>query len=166
MSIIKKIKTDFHIINPIYPLCAGTGITILGLVTLISSNCHPIYQWILLPRGALPYWLFALTGIIMFFLLGATLGLFFDPQYCKQKIYLPILMLLSDIVLTMVWYHMVFISFRTLIAIAILILTLYIEFLIIRYGLILNSLIIVSSILICSIKIHYLWLNIGINFLN
>ena len=101
MSILKRIVSDLHILNPIYPLSAGVGMAILGIVTLISSDCHPIYQWTLLPRGALPYWLFALFGIVMFFLLGVTLGLLFAPPYCKRKIYMTVSLLLLDIILTM-----------------------------------------------------------------
>ena len=166
MSVIKRIRSDLHTMNPIYPLCGGIGMAILSVVTLMSSNCHPIYHWMLLPRGALPYFLFAALGILLMFLLGAALGILFSASCCRQKIGVSLASLICDTIATMVWYHVLFRSFHSLIAVVLLFLCITLELLLIRENLFENSLIMLVCLPVLVIRLHFIWLNIGICFLN
>ena len=166
MSIIKRIRTDFHAMNLIYPFCGGIAMAILSVVTLMSSNCHPIYQWMLLPRGALPYFIFALISVTMFFLFGAALGSLFAICHCKQSNCFSVIMIIFDVIATMLWYYVLFRSFHGLIAIMLLFVCMGLELILIRENLFANSITVILLVLIIFIRLHFLWLNIGINFLN
>lgn len=166
MSFIKRLISDFRISDPLYPLCTGTAFSILGIVTLISSSCHPMYQWLLLPRSALPYWIFATVGIIMFFLNGAAIGFLFSFPHCQNKVFTTLITLSIAAVLAMIWYHVLFHSISSFMAIPILICAMACEVFAALSISSYNTLTCASLIPLILIQVHFLWLNIGILFLN
>ena len=166
MSFIKRVISDLRVMDPIYPLCGGCGLAVLGVITLMSCGCHPVYQWMLLPRAALPYWVFAILGILLFFLFGCAIGFIFSLPHCGNRVYKPMLGLLCGVVLTMVWYHVLFQSFSTFISIVILLAAMAIVMLSFVAISSFNAISAVMGVPICLIQLHLLWLNIGIRFLN
>ena len=166
MSYLKRILSDIRTLELIYPICGGIALTVLGFITLMSCGCHPIYDWILLPRAALPYWIFALLGILMFFMMGACIGLLFAVSRCRNRVYTAVLLLAASVILTMIWYHVLFSVFNTFLSLLILLSAIATELLFIGKTIYYNTLASVSIIPVLIIQIHFIWLNIGIRFLN
>ncbi|MBE6672954.1 MAG: hypothetical protein E7599_05490 [Ruminococcaceae bacterium] len=166
MSFIKRLLADLRTTEPIYPLCGGIGLSVLGFITLMSSGCHPAYRWLLLPRSALPYWIFAMLGIFLFFLMGAAIGIIFSMSSCQHGVYSSALCMLLDAVLIMVWYHVLFRTHGSFIAMIILLAAMMLWGLATLNIAGYHILIPFISLPVLLIQFHFLWLNIGIRFLN
>ena len=166
MSFIKRLIYSVRVMEGIYPLCGGAVLLLLGIVTLLSSQCHPIYVLMLLPRSALPFWLFALLGILLFFLLGVGAGCLFALPGCKKQGYFPLLLYVTATVLMISWYHVLFRSFGILTSAFLLLAILCLQILAIRKTAQHNPLSAVVTAIACLITLHFIWLNIGLLFLN
>ncbi len=166
MSFVKKIIYSLRIMEPIYPLCGGIVMTVFGIVTLMSSACHPIYELLLLPRSALPYWLFALLGLALFFLLGAGAGFLFSIPGCKKQSILPHFVFVAITVLMLCWYHILFRSLNILLALILMVIVLLLVVLAFKATFLSNPLSAIALILVLLITLHFTWLNIGLLFLN
>lgn len=166
MSFGKRIIYAIKTMEGIYPLCAGIGLTLLGVVTLLSSQCHPIYILMLMPRGALPFWLFALMGILLFFLFGIGAGCLFAMPGCKKASCYPLFLYVTVIILTISWYHVLFRSLSFFISSLLLLGILCLQILTVLKTVNQNPLSAVVSAITCMITLHFLWLNVGLLFLN
>ncbi len=166
MRLLKRVLCDFRCMNPIYPLCAMVAGLSFGVVTLLSSSCHPAYRFLLLPRGALPFWLFGLLGIIMFILLAAGIGGFFSLCNCKQLLARPFLCLICATVLLMLWYHILFHSLHYMTALLLLFVIMGLLCTALVWCFHVNTVSMITTFLSLVIALHLLWLNIGIIFLN
>ena len=166
MNFIKRLIYDFRVTKAVYLLFGGLTALLLAVLTLISSACHPCYRFLLLPRHALPFWIFALISILLFILMACGAGaLLCCQQYCKL-IFAPLVCYALSLSLCMLWFHLLFRSFHILLAIIILLTIIFMQILIIKSCVHLHSLSVIASILSILILLHMLWLNIGIAFLN
>lgn len=166
MTLVKRIVYSIKTMEGIYPFCAGITLLLLGIVTLLSSRCHLIYLLILMPRGALPFWLFALLGMLLFFLMGVAAGCLFAVPGCKKHGYYPMFLYVSMIVLTISWYHILFRSLSFFTSCFLLLVILCIQILTVLKTVNHNLLSAVVTAFSSIITLHFLWLNIGILFLN
>ena len=166
MTFVKRILYSIKVMEGIYPLCAGTALILLGIVTLLSSQSHPIYLFILLPRGALPYWLFAISGILLFFLFGVGAGCLFALPGCKKSGYYSLFLYVTIIILTISWYHVLFRSLNFLMSAFLLLGILCLQLLTVIKTVYHNPLSAIVTIGSCLITVHFMWLNIGLLFLN
>lgn len=166
MYFIKKLIYCFRITQWIYPLCGGIVALLLGCVTLVCCSCHPMYHFLLLPRNALPYWIFLGLSLFLFVLLGMSTGFLPALPGCHKKQYLPILYLALAGALMIVWFHVIFRSFSFLLGGFILLGIIGILVLVFLKTIEIcapTALLVLLSILIL---LHYLWLNLGLLMLN
>ena len=166
MQFFKKIIYDFHIMNPIYPLCAMLMGFVFGIVTLLSSSCHPVYRFLLLPRGALPFWLFGVLGLLLFVLLFGAAGMLFAFSGCLRLSFKPVLYYLLSAILLMLWYHMLFRSLNCFFALLMILAIVFFEIMMIVHYMPIHTVSCLMTIAALVLTLHLVWLNIGISFLN
>ena len=166
MRFLKRVLCDFRCMNPIYPMCAMVAGLVFGVVTLLSSSCHPTYRFLLLPRGALPFWLFGTLGILEFILMAAGVGGLFSLCHCGRLLVKPFLSLLFATILMMLWYHVLFHSFHFLTAVFVLLWAIGLLCMSLAWCFPFNAISMTATALSLLIALHLLWLNIGILFLN
>lgn len=163
---LKKLIYSFRIMEPLYPLCGGIVLLVLGAVMMVSSACHPMYSLLLLPRNALPYWLFAGTGLLLFFLLGACAGMLFAIPGCKCGVCRPLIGVVAMTILMFVWYHILFRSLNIVTACILLVIVLLLEIISIGNTARNNQPAMLLLMLTLPITLHFMWFNVGLIFLN
>ncbi len=166
MHFFKKIIYDFHIMNPIYPLCAMTMGFVFGVVTLLSSACHPMYHILLLPRSALPFWMFGIIGLSLFVLQFGGAGMLFAFSGCMRLLLKPLLYYLLSTILLMLWYHTLFRSLNCYFALLMILGILLLEIMLIAQYMPIHTVSCLMSVVALVLTLHLIWLNIGIIFLN
>ena len=166
MYLIKKLIYCFRITHWIYPLCAAAIAALFGIVTLICCDSYPVYHFLLLPRNALPYWIFLCLSIILFALIGFAMGFLPALPGCRKQQYLILLYLATACVLLVIWFHVVFHSLSFLLSGIILmsVICIFILSLLKAIEICLPTALFVSLALV--ILLHHLWLNLSLLILN
>ena len=166
MSFVKRILSDIHVADPIYCLGGAVVMAALGFVTLLSSDCHPMYRILLLPRGALPYFAFAMLSIALLALIGLAGGLLFALPGCRQRGWSVLLLLVALAILVFAWFHVLFRQMALFWALLIMIAILALEVFVIIKTYLEYVLSCMAAILSLLISLHLCWLNLGLWFLN